>query len=371
MPEVYYEALESTGALTRGTFDADSDADAAARLAACELVLQRTTSPPPAMAQAGAAGESPQSEIRETLLLLAQATPNAKLRKEIREFLRLDEGGAARPTGNAFLNALLAQCRLAGDPLTALGPLIEFERDLSRVKNDSMGRFVYAYGLLVFASCLFSLTDYFMGESFRVMFRDFQIQLPTITLIMMNVGPLFWSMTISLISAPILILMARALFGGQIWFDRGLDRVVLWGPWRRWRYSAQSLAYLGSALKPGGALPQACEAAADMLPRPYAAWQLREIGHRIESGATLQAACTAAKIHAMVTPFLLASERQGHLPEGCMTGARLLLERCRRRRMFFAYFLESFAMVFVLVTALALFASYMWPIFALFDALTR
>jgi hypothetical protein len=39
--------------------------------------------------------------------------------------------------------------------------------------------------------------------------------------------------------------------------------------------------------------------------------------------------------------------------------------------MFFAYFIESFAMVFVLITALALFASYMWPIYTLFQSLLR
>lgn len=379
MPEFYYEAIpyegksytgsQPGGSSTSGTIVADSEVDAAEQLAACDLVLQRGISPPPSLAEVGASGQAPQSEVRETLELLAQGTLNGKLRREIRRFLADEQSGAASGKQSEFVNGLLTHCRNAGDPLSAMGPLIEFERDLGRVKNDSSGRFVYAYGLLLFASCLFSFTDYYVGDTFRAMFHEFALRLPAVTIFMMQVGPLFWSLTISLVAAPIFIFFLRALFGNQIWFDRGLDSVIMWGPWRRWRYSAQALAYLGSMLKSGATLPNACDAAADVLPRPFNAWQLRKLADRIEAGASLESACAIAKVHLMVIPFLLASERQNRLAEGCLTGARLLLERCRRRRMFFAYFVESFAMVFVLITALALFASYMWPVYMLLNSL--
>lgn len=379
MPEFYYEAIpyegksytgsQPGGSSTSGTLVADSELDAAEQLAACELMLQRGISPPPSLAEVGGSGPAPQSEMRETLELLAQATLNAKLRREIRQFLSNEKSGTAPGKQSEFVNGLSAHCRSAGDPLSALGPLIEFERDLGRVKNDSSGRFIYAYGLLLFASCLFSFTDYFVGETFRAMFREFSLRLPAVTLFMLHVGPLFWSLTISLIALPILIQISRVVFRHQIWFDRGLDSVIMWGPWRRWRYSAQALAYLGSMLKSGATLPNACDAAAEILPRPFNAWQLRKLADRIEAGASLESACATAKIHQMVIPFLLASERQSRLAEGCLSGAGLLLERCRRRRMFFAYFIETFAMVFVLITALSLFASYMWPVFMLLTSL--
>ncbi len=371
MPEYYYEALESTGAVARGTLDADSETDAASQLAACELTPQRLSSTSQNSSEIATSTEAPPSEIRETLRVLEQATLNFRLRGEIRGFLA-QTTMATPPNKEAnFLSALLTHCRRVGDPLTALGPLIEFERDLTRVKTDSSGRFIYAYALLVFASCLFTATDYFVGESFRTMFREFELRLPRMTLLMLNIGPAFWGMTFALIVAPIFIFVARMLCWNQFAFDRGLDSILLWGPWRRWRYSAQALAYLGSSLKSGLPLPQACEVAADALPRPFNTWQLRELGHRIEEGATLESACATAKVHSMVMPFLLASERHNDLPAGCMTAARLLLERCRRRRMFFAGFIESFAMVFVMVTALAMFASYLLPMFGLITNLSK
>jgi type II secretory pathway component PulF len=371
MPEYYYEALESTGAVTRGTLDAESELDAAAQLAACELAPQRVTSSSPRSVELATSAEAPTSEIRETFRVLGEATLNFRLRREIRDFLAHHQVDLQPAKRVNFLSALLAHCRQIGDPLTALGPLIEFERDLTRVKTDSSGRFIYAYALLVFASCLFSATDYFIGESFRTMFREFELKLPQMTILMLNVGPLFWGMTFTLITIPLFVLVARALCWNQFAFDRGLDSILLWGPWRRWRYSAQALAYLGSSLKSGFTLPQACEVAADALPRPFNAWQLRELGRRIEAGATLEAACATAKVHSMVMPFLLASERHHELPAGCLTAARLLLERCRRRRMFFAGFIESFAMVFVMVTAIALFASYLLPLFSLITNLSK
>jgi len=237
MPEIYYEAIGPSGVLTSGTIVADSEVDAAEQLAACELVLQRRMSPPPSLAEVGGSGDSPQSEVRETLELLAQATLNGKLRREIRQFLTNEKSGTAPGTGkqSEFVNGLLKHCRSAGDPLSALGPLIEFERDLGRVKNDSSGRFVYAYGLLLFASCLFSFTDYFVGETFRAMFREFSLRLPAVTLFMLQVGPFFWSLTTALVTVPILLQCPRAPFWNQIRFDRGPDSVLLWGPWARWR----------------------------------------------------------------------------------------------------------------------------------------
>lgn len=371
MPEFYYEALETTGAVARGTLVADSEIDAATQLAACELTPQRVQASTSPSIDAAVSTATPQTEMRETLRVLEEATLNFRLRRQIREFLHHASDQAHSLKGMNFVSALLAHCRQAGDSLTALGPLIEFERDLTRVKTDSSGRFIYAYALLVFASCLFTATDYFIGESFRTMFREFELKLPRMTTIMLQVGPAFWGMTISLIAFPLFVFVVRLLCWNQFVFDRGLDSILLWGPWRRWRYSAQALAYLGASLKSSISLPQACEASAEVLPRPFNAWQLRELGRRIEAGASLESACASAKVHSMVMPFLLASERHRDLSSGCTTAARLLLERCRRRRMFFAGFLESFAMVFVMVTAIALFASYLLPLFSLITNLSK
>jgi type II secretory pathway component PulF len=368
MAEIYYEALTSSGAATRGIFDLDSTEHAETQLAACELSPTIfTTAPSGATTEQTAAPQA--TEIRETLRALAVATMNRNLRREIQSFLTRRE--ASPSAKSTFVGALLMHCQITGDSLTALGSLIELERDLRRVKSDGVGRIYYAYGLLIFASLLFGLTDQFVGSTFRVLFQELSVSLPSITLWMLQIGPFFWGLTIFLIAAPCVALLARTILSNQLPFDRGLDAVILWGPWRRWRYSAQAMAYLGSTLKSGLPLPEACVAAAEVLPRPFNKWQLQELGRRTTAGARLEAAFEAAKLHSMVIPFLLAAERQSNLAGGCMSAARLLLERCRRRRLFFAYFIESASMVFVLVTAIALFASYLLPVFSLIEALSR
>jgi type II secretory pathway component PulF len=371
MPEYYYEAIAEHGEATHGLLAAESQEDLAEQLAACELTLRRVDSAAPLAGEVTDAAGAPLTEVRETLQVLSQATRNAKLRGQIRAWLHRNEATAAPAKPTDFVSALVLHGEMTGDPLSALGPLIEFERDLLRVRKDASGRFIYAYALLLFASCVFTTIDIFVGETFRTMFVEFELKLPSVTLLMLQVGPFFWSMTVTLASLPIILFLARLLFKNQFWFDRGLDCVILWGPWRRWRYSAQALAYLGSALKAEIPLPLAAELASGVLPRPFNTWQLQELGRRTAAGARLEASCFAAKVHAMVVPFLRASERQSALANGCMTAARLLLERCRRRRMFFAYFIESFAMVFVLVTAIALFTSYLLPIYSLIVALSR
>lgn len=370
MPEFYYEAMDDLGQATRGLLLADSKEDLALQLAACELTVQNAEIAVPLAEEATASVVASPGEVRETLRVLSEATTNEKLRSQLQQFLTNSSANFAPIQASNFVSSLLIDCGKRGDALTALNPLIDFERDLGRVRKDAVGRFVYAYALLLMASCIFTATDVYIGATFRQMFREFQLKLPAMTQVMIQVGPVFWTLTVTLVAVPAAIFVARLLFKNQFWFDHGLDSVILWGPWRRWRYSAQALAYLSASLKSEIPLPQACEISADVLPRPFNAWQLRMLAQRTQSGASLAAACAAAKVHEMVIPFLLASERRSALPSGCMIAARLLLERCRRRRLFFAYFVESFAMVFVLVTAIAMFTSYLMPLFSLLNNLT-
>jgi type II secretory pathway component PulF len=369
MPELYYEALTPTGQVTHGVLDADSLSDASAKLAACDLTPRYLSERVPLRAEAPAELSAVEQETREALRILAATSTSAALRRQAKAWIQEGELDASH-SGRDFLETLLQYGERLGDPLTAMWPVIDIDRELQRSIRESRGKIVYSYVVLVICCALICAIDMIIGAEYRRMFEEFELRLTMWNAVLLQSGPVFWGVTGFLLVAPIMATVARGFFSQQIGFDRGLDAVSLWGPWRRWGYTAQALAYLGAMLKAGKPLPEACEAAASVLPRPFAAWQLRHCAERTREGAPLAIACRDAQVHPLVIPFLVASERQSMLPQGCFTASRLLLERGRRRRRFLGYVVESFALVFVLVSVLALFTSYLTPMYFLFRNLT-
>ncbi|MBI3928595.1 MAG: type II secretion system F family protein [Armatimonadetes bacterium] len=360
MPLYQYQARDKVGKAIRGLVDAASSA------AAYEKLRARGHFPTRVELDVGggsrtAGGESLAYSLMQFASLLRSGIPmdealqslseydeNPKLRHALRRVqVRLREGETltgAMADEDAFPPMLIRMVEAgeeSGRPADILGRYAEYlKRDLEH-RRALTGALTYPVVLLVLSVVLLTGLLYFLTPVLKEMYGALDVELPTVTLIIITVGELIgsWAMLV-------LILLGAAGLG----FLRMIPEVVV----DRWRLS---VPLLGALLKcglmerwartlamlqeTGVPLVRAMQLSRESLDNRALATELQTAEKSVERGEGLAAALGRAYlVPPLLHQFLRTGERSGELVMMLNSAATFYERELERRRSILVRFME-------------------------------
>jgi type II secretory pathway component PulF len=206
-----------------------------------------------------------------------------------------------------------------GESLGMLGPAMKQQLDDSQQADtalrEAVVRFLYLGCVLWFFAAAIGFMMVKIVPVFERMFLEFELELPTPTLLVVNLSKFFvnygWPAGIPFVLiTPLLIVGAFLYFGG--WLPRDLP--LVWRMFRRYD-GAHVLRGLALAVRRGLPLTQALETVADSYPIGRIARLVRRVAREVADGLNWTECLKRARLISAAEAAVLASaERAGNLP---------------------------------------------------------
>lgn len=371
MPRYRYRATDGEGESRTGVEEASGPDDLASRLSARGLRLEE------AEIEGGGKGALSASATAELTAQLAGLTAT----------------GRALPEGLRALASELQDPMLAG-PLRVLADDVEGGRPLEKALSEREGMFppsmrglvhaaarsgrvaevlgesarlqrvgvdlrrrlwmslLYPFALLAFFLLVFvGLSVTIVGE-YEKIFEDFGLQLPRVTVVMVQISRFLRSLGWGLPVAAIVIAVGAAalgMFSGDRLIRRWASKLPLVGPLWRFTSMAEYSHLLALLVDSRIALPEALPMAGDATRDEDLAWASREAAKRVKEGASLAEAVSRTSVYPAGFAKLLSwAEANRSLPEALHVAGEIFEARARPQ----ATFVGAFFMVVVITLVL-------------------
>ena len=229
-----------------------------------------------------------------------------------------------------------------------------------------------AYPILVLAmtTAVYVLFLVFVVRPFGEMYADFELELPTWTLMLLWTANTGVNVFLAAAASLVLVLIAlRLIFGGAGW-SWLLTNVPLLGPVWHWTGAAEMLRSLSLLVDHRVPLPEALRLTAGGISDAHIGDQCRALARRVEQGSPLWAALVELRsLPLSIVPLIHWGEKGDALAEALRTAAEMLEGRLRVRSGLLIVILPPAMFVLVGMVAASMIALFM-PLIALIQGLS-
>jgi general secretion pathway protein F len=379
MTKFAYKAKDAEGRERAGAVEADSAASARQKLAAEGLQVTELTlagdeevRPPSKLSNeetedvvmALAELSSAELPLAEGLRAAAAESTNARVSRALLSIAVdvergyalesvMSERGEYLPAHVRGLIAAAARSRQLG---LALDELVEHHRASREIWGRIVGAIAYPLLVLGFSFFVFAFLPIFVIPQFAQMFREFDLDLPVMTELVLRLSDaMVWAtegfgkwVVLTMLIALVTLIIFASLGVGTSWSQRLAASMPLVGPIWQWSGAAGFSRLLATMIEHGIPLPEAVRLAGDGVRDPEIQATSLMLADGIENGRSLSDLLVETnRLPMTLVPFVRWGEKTGKLSDGLRTASELFLLRLSMR----AVLLRSIAppVVFIFV----------------------
>ncbi len=318
---------------------------------------------PLAAALQAAAMETDRTKIREALTRLAAAIEDGNSLEAA--LVRLES--LVPP----HLAALLSSSVRTGAIAHVIPEIIEQRKTTRQMWREIWMTISYPMMMLFAAMLLFSAFGILVVAPFKEMFREYQLNLPQATLLV-----IWWHDTGSWVLLSVLLLIVAAIAFCPLMLSAPRRRRLLaWmpfiGPIVHWTSVSEMVNLIALMIESGVNLPDAVRYTGMSVEDTEIQIACREIGESVENGMLLSDAMQAAAVlPPTIIPMVQWGEREGVLPEALRSYSNSIAHRVRARghliRLLLPFLIMGLVGLFLSLSLVSLFQ----PMFSLLAGLS-
>ncbi|MEO6808714.1 MAG: type II secretion system F family protein, partial [Isosphaeraceae bacterium] len=284
--------------------------------------------------------ELPSGSMRRTLDSLAEALERGE---SLDEAMRT-QGNRLPPHLQGVVKAGLRTGRLG----EILGRFIAFQRVGADLKRATWMSLAYPLVLLACLIGLFTFVSWIVVEDFRRIFMDFGVNLPVITLVLLEVSGGITRAGWGMLLVPVLVVVVVCM--GGPWRRRVVNRLPLIGPIWRWGALAEFAHLLALLLESEVPLPEALPLAAGGVGDADLTASCRRLAREIDAGGSLAEGLVRERIMPRGFARLLDwSRAHQSLPEALHMAGETFEARARTQATIVGIFITVVAVLLTIV----------------------
>jgi type II secretory pathway component PulF len=285
--------------------------------------------------------------LPDGLRALGEELPPGTLRRLVRELAgRLDQGesleDALEQVGNRFpghLRGLILAGARSGRIDTLLGEFVNYSQVGIALRRSMWLSLSYPFMMIMAYGIVFVFLSYVVVRGFEAIFKDFGIDLPAVTVLLLRASHAVTSAGWATIVAPI-VAVSVVFFAGRVLLDpasrsQALSYLPLFGPLARWTSLAEFSHYLGLLIECEIPLSRSVVLAAEGARDAGLSQACQAAAQEIESGETLADSISWWRVFpGGFTKMLRWAEGHQSLPETLHMTADMFEARARAHAAF-------------------------------------
>ena len=259
-----------------------------------------------------------------------------------------------------------------------LSTLTTYARSLSDLRSLVITALFYPFLVMGIAIGLFTLILVYVIPQFESIFRDFGMQLPSVTRLVLSLAsnPLYFIVLPCVVFVAVLLLfrgLMRSSETGACWWTRLVYSIPVLGTLIRTARLAAFTDLLGILVEQHLPLPQALRLAGDAGSDPFLRKGAREIATSLEKGESLQEALKVGRVLPDVIVWMAGvGEMKGNLASTLRQAAQMYRRQVEMRASLAQSIIPPFLIVGIaaIITGLFVLAIFM-PLVKLLEGLSK
>ena len=274
--------------------------------------------------------------LGEGLIAVAQEVRSRRLVKGLRRLGHTIQQGAslaeALQVHRGMLPPALAATLAAAEHSGRLGPVLA-EWTENQLAAQARSRQVsqaltYPALCLALALLLLSFVGWYVLPAFDQMFREFELRIPSQTLVVLWLGRMAFPILVAVAGAIALLLLLLRLVGGRVGWNWCLTQTPLLGKLWHWTGVAEALRMLAILVEQHMPLAEALRLTGQSARDAYVGRSLQQLASRVAGGARFSASLEDdGRLPRSLAPLLRTGEHSGLLADGLRDAAAMLEQR--------------------------------------------